>query len=156
MWLADAMLGKLARYLRFLGHDTAYARGLSDAETVTLARNEGRILLTRDRSLAAQTGHSLLLRESGLTGQLREVAHAFPEVPFHVTFDRCPECNARLRPWAAPSAESFWPPEVPRKLMDAGVPVSECPMCARRYWEGSHASRIRELVAGAISLERPA
>ncbi|MCI4329635.1 MAG: Mut7-C RNAse domain-containing protein [Thermoplasmata archaeon] len=149
-WLADAMLGKLARYLRFLGHDTAYVRDLPERELATLARSEGRTLLTRDRSLAGRAPSSLLLHESDLPGQLREVARAFPHVPFEVKFDRCPDCNIPLRPWAKPTKDSDWPTEIPRPLIDSGVPVHECPSCARRYWEGSHAARIREVVAAAI------
>jgi len=53
--LVDAMLGKLARYLRMCGYDAAYAldRGLeADEDLLAVARDEGRQLLTRDRQLA--------------------------------------------------------------------------------------------------------
>ena len=149
-WLADAMLGKLARYLRFLGHDTAYVRDLSDDEIASLARSGRRTLLTRDRALAGRATGSLLLLHSDLPGQLREVARGFPGVQFRVRLDRCPGCNVSLRPWAGPTADSAWPRELPRALIESGVPVHECPACARRYWDGSHAARIREVVAGAL------
>lgn len=154
-WLADAMLGKLARYLRFLGHDTLYIRDMADGELAALARSEGRTLLTRDRSLAERVPGSLLLDGFDLPGQLREVVRAFPREAFDVKFDRCPDCNVPLRPWAKPTTESSWPSEVPMTLIESGVPVHECPSCARRYWEGSHAARIREVVAAAVGGDGP-
>jgi non-ribosomal peptide synthetase component F len=48
---ADAMLGRLGRWLRVLGFDTSYDAALADAALVRLANEEARILLTRDRHL---------------------------------------------------------------------------------------------------------
>ena len=45
--VADAMLGRLAKWLRVLGYDTLYWRG-DDAGLVRLAVAEGRLVLTRD------------------------------------------------------------------------------------------------------------
>jgi hypothetical protein len=52
-FLADAMLGRLARWLRVLGFDTAYDPTVHDPALVRMANAEGRVLLTRDRHLAA-------------------------------------------------------------------------------------------------------
>ena len=52
-FLADRMLGKLARWLRILGFDTEYADDTRDVEIVQRAAEESRILLTRDRELSA-------------------------------------------------------------------------------------------------------
>lgn len=54
--LADGMLGKLAKWLRLLGYDTAYENDAPDHELARRARAEGRILLTRDRELSARRG----------------------------------------------------------------------------------------------------
>ena len=54
--LLDVMLGKLAVYLRMCGYDAAYAgdQGLeADARIREVAASEARLLLTRDRQLAA-------------------------------------------------------------------------------------------------------
>jgi uncharacterized protein len=145
-WLADEMLGKLARYLRFVGHDTTYVQGLDDDAVAALAEREHRTLLTRDRDLAARTRPSLLLKSADLPGQLVEVRLRFPELSYDVTLDRCPECNVELLRWRPPSDDSAWPPELPRELVIAGLEVRRCPTCGRHFWEGSHAGRIREIV----------
>jgi uncharacterized protein len=152
-WLADAMLGKLARYLRFLGHDTLYVATGIEAGLPNVAGAEPRTVLTRDRGLAARTEGALLLRSSEVRGQLREVHARFPMAPFEVRFDRCPECNARLLPWPVPAEGATWPLEPPTELVRAGLPVAECPGCHRHYWEGTHARRIRTVVAEAIATE---
>ena len=51
-FLCDEMLGRLARYLRAAGYDTALAAGgLPDSVWIGLAQREARLLLTCDRSL---------------------------------------------------------------------------------------------------------
>src|SRR5574337_747582 len=49
-FVADAMLGRLAKWLRLLGYDTLYWRG-DDARLVRLVLAENRLLLTRDTHL---------------------------------------------------------------------------------------------------------
>jgi len=48
-FLADAMLGRLARWLRMLGYDTWYDAAADDHSLVMRADYERRIVLTRDR-----------------------------------------------------------------------------------------------------------
>ena len=47
-FIADIMVGKLARYLRMAGHDVAYFNDASDDLILETAMKEGRIVLTRD------------------------------------------------------------------------------------------------------------
>ena len=49
-FVADAMLGRLAKWLRLLGYDTLYWRG-DDARLVRLVLADNRLLLTRDTRL---------------------------------------------------------------------------------------------------------
>ena len=50
-FLADGMLGKLARWLRMLGHDVIYLVEFDDSELLELAKKEERVLLTKDLDL---------------------------------------------------------------------------------------------------------
>src|SRR2546430_438365 len=50
-FLADRMLGKLARWLRILGYDTAYLPQLSPEGVMREGRRQRRLILTRDTRL---------------------------------------------------------------------------------------------------------
>lgn len=145
-WLADEMVGRLGRYLRFLGHDTEYVRRLSDDEVAERARSEARVLLTRDRELAGRVPGALLLTSPDLAEQLRAVRRAFPAAGYEVRFVRCSVCNGELAPWTPPAAPDAWPAELPRERVEGGLEVFACRRCGHRFWEGSHTERIRALL----------
>ncbi len=136
------MLGRLTRYLRFVGLDTAYARGLTDHEVATWARTEGRFLLTRDRALAGQVEASLLLHSAALVDQWRAVRRRFPDLPTEVRFDRCTICNGVLTPHR-PSGDRPLPAGTPEERVRAGLPLFKCQACGHLYWEGSHTADVR-------------
>ncbi len=96
----DAMLGKLARWLRLTGHDTRYSTEMRDDELLHVSLDEGRILITSDAELNEraqnQNLESLLLR-----GPVDEgVAYVFTEykIPPKIdpTISRCSKCNGSL------------------------------------------------------------
>ncbi|HIH20450.1 TPA: hypothetical protein HA244_04245 [Candidatus Micrarchaeota archaeon] len=53
-FVADAMLGKLTRWLRLLGQKTFYERDADDELVLKKAIKEKAVLLTRDRELAGK------------------------------------------------------------------------------------------------------
>ena len=148
--LLDGMLGRLAKWLRLLGYDTAYSPDVDDNELVRLARAQGRILLTRDRELARRRGLNCILVESDeLEEQLQQVAaelHLETERPF----SRCPVCNTPLREVEKSAVKGRVPPYVFRTKEY----FSLCPECDRVYWRGSHWARIRQEMA-RIRSDRP-
>ncbi len=79
-----------------LGQDTAYVRGLQDAEIIDLASREGRTILTRDRGLAGRVPGTLLLTSTAIADQVREVHAAAPGLAWSPGFVRCTECNGLL------------------------------------------------------------
>lgn len=133
-WLADEMLGRLARYLRILGEDTEYVRGMSDGEIVAAATAGGRRVITRDRELATRSAGSVLLHAAELGAQLRELRAAEPSLPTEPAFDRCTRCNGTLEAAGTAAAGGSAPP---------GVVRFRCAACGQHYWEGSHTRRIR-------------
>lgn len=133
-FLCDAMLGSLARDLRLLGYDTAYAGpDEADAAVLARARREERVLLTKDRALAARAGPRALLL--GRPDELEEVVERLHLRPRREDFlSRCSACGARLVAGPrAPGDEA--PAHVER--------VARCPACGHLYWEGSHVAAIR-------------
>lgn len=143
-FLADAMLGRLARWLRLLGFDTAFEAHVADEALVRRALREGRAILTRDRALPAQwrVEDVLVLRAATLRGQLREVLDAFALAERIRPLTRCSVCNGPLRA-ARPDEVAA---RVPPRVLAAECDFRACPDCGRVYWRGSHTERILHAV----------
>ncbi len=146
-FLADAMLGRLARWLRVLGYDTAQDAA-ADAELVARADAEGRHLLTRDRRLLRELRPRLPLEiHSGVPlEQLRQVVDALRLGPPGALFERCLVCNEPLEP--VPEEERV--AVVPEASRGLPGPVRRCRACGRVYWRGSHVRRMRLALARAF------
>jgi len=97
-FLVDVNVAKLASLLRMAGFDTAYENRRSDAELAELSEREGRILLTRDRSLLkrrqVEFGH--LVRSVAPREQLAEIITLYGLQQKGQPFSRCLVCNGRL------------------------------------------------------------
>ena len=149
-FLADAMLGKLAEWLRILGYDTLAAEDLSimdDDYLLDIAEDEGRVLLTKDVELyerAKKEGISAVLVEGNdvehqLAFLVKEGLIELREVP---SLERCPKCNGVLKRVSK---------EEVKGLVPMGVYMSHdefwvCTNCGQIYWKGSHWKRMKEFV----------
>jgi len=136
-FLCDHMLGTLARWLRFLGYDTAYPEALNDTDVKGLAAREGRTLLTRDRELSSRVADALFVESDDPDVQLVQVVHAF-----HLTAEgalsRCSVCNVAVDPVGKDSTKEHVPPGV----YDRHREFWRCRQCGRFYWKGSHYDRV--------------
>jgi hypothetical protein len=131
--LADAMLGKLARWLRLLGYDTLYLKEDDDLLAYR-ARAEDRILLTRDHELANRRGlHTLLIHAQTLDEQLRQVVETIGP-PTDGAPPRCMACNAPLEEITSTEAEPHVPPYVARTQSE----FRRCTGCGKITWPGTH------------------
>lgn len=152
-FFCNSMLGRLARWLRALGFDTAYDAEIDDATLVRRAWEEGRWILTCDRRLPAEwrvRGCVVLQAEDPLD-QLREVvAHFGIEGPRRL-FGRCLKCNEPLEALGSDDLDRGGA-RVPERVRRARLEFSHCLACGRVYWEGSHTRRMRrrleEIFAG--------
>lgn len=145
---ADAMLGRLARWLRLLGLDVFWEAHVDDAALVKRAIVEERVLLTRDRGIADafRVPELLVLASDDPEAQLRAVCDAL-DLPRHFRpFTRCSLCNVALIS-EAPSAVRG---EVPDRILREAQAFRRCPRCRRVYWRGSHTDRLLERVERAL------
>jgi uncharacterized protein with PIN domain len=99
-FIVDAMLGKLALWLRLTGHDTVYSTEIHDDEILDIADRENRVLFTSDAELQERAKlrgiNAVLLR-----GDVDErVARVFREFNIPPRIDpsnsRCSKCNGVL------------------------------------------------------------
>ena len=144
-FIADAHLGRLARYLRFAGIDTLWKNAWDDAELVAIAGREGRIALTCDRPCRSpgRGAAAASPRTRHPRAQLAEVARRYALMLCGPQASRCLECNevplpvtksevaAELLPRTLAAFEQFW----------------RCPGCRRTYWRGSHWQRMKAALA---------
>jgi uncharacterized protein len=140
--LCDEMLHGLARWLRAAGHDTLVAAsGMADPELLREAAGEDRILLTRDRHLAALAKAAgvpaFLPRTADLDATAAELRVALALDWRAAPFTRCLVDNTPLV-----DAESTDAERVPVSSRPLATTLKTCPECRRLYWPGSHFRRM--------------
>jgi len=152
-FIADEMLGRLARWLRLLGIDTVYDPHLDDAELIRRAARESRILLTRDTRLLRRRGlpPTLFVTDDHFRDQLRQVASAFALDFRGWQLKRCSRCNELL----AECSHADVRDRVPAYVLRTQTHFLECPRCRRVYWAATHVERMRAEIAQLFG-RRPA
>lgn len=100
IFTVDAMLGKLALWLRLTGHDTRYSIEMHDDELLQVSLDEGRVLITSDSELFERAQHlnleTLLLRGPVDMGVARVFAEYDIPPKIDPTTSRCSKCNGSL------------------------------------------------------------
>jgi hypothetical protein len=148
IFVADCMLGRLARWLRVLGFDVLYFPRIEDTALLGVARREGRALLTRDTGLVERTGGhpALLVASEKWEDQLVQVLEAFGLKDRVAPHTRCLDCNAPLKPLPKERVKNLVAPFV----VERAEALALCPACGRVFWKGSHAddmdARIRKIM----------
>jgi hypothetical protein len=146
--LLDGMLGRLAKWLRLLGYDTAYEKHADDLHLARRARAEDRVLLTRDGELSRRPGlRTLLIESEELEAQLRQVQEALGPPP-DSALTRCSVCNTPIRPVSPDELVDRVPPYV----LQTQETFYECPTCDRVYWAGTHLEHMRRQMEGVVDL----
>ena len=137
----DKMLGRLATWLRLLGLDATYGAHLSGRTLLRHARDEDRVILTRDRRLLRmpQAPPLLFITSDHFREQLRQVIAAYALDPFAGIFSRCSRCNAPLHTIPKDAAADHVPPYV----LSTQEHFVRCPGCRRIYWPATHAQHVR-------------
>jgi uncharacterized protein with PIN domain len=149
-FIVDTMLGNVARWLRILGYDTLYRRDYKDWEILKIAREEDRIIITRDRGLhnrALNNGlNSIYLYMDEMHERLAYIA-LLTGIRLYVDLEksRCPVCNGELRKASKEEIKDKVPPRVYRLYSDFWI----CTRCKKVYWIGSHWVKIEEILREA-------
>ena len=148
-FVADAMLGSLARKLRAFGFDAVYRRGGSDTALLAACARQSRVLVTADRLLAARAARRglpcLLVAGSSDRARLSEMVRASERLrlPLKRGAPRCSLCNGRLIRVTAAEARK----KVPRPVAVRHRLFFRCASCGQTYWKGGHWKKLRRLLA---------
>ena len=135
------MLGSLSRWLRITGFDAEYRRDADDEDLLGEASASGRVLLTRDRALAARAAKrgvkALLLEMEDEADQLGVVAASL-KLKLEPSSSRCPKCNGAL----VKAEKERIMEQVPEASLAAFEEFWVCRDCGSVFWRGSHWEKI--------------
>jgi uncharacterized protein len=141
-FIADAMLGRLAKWLRILGFDVLYDSELEDRQVIRIARSQDRTILTRDTRLLQRRniGNAIFIRSDDVFQQLLEMKENLDFGGSGLT-TRCIVCNGGL---SAVAEKNELKGHVPEYVYHNFDRFMRCNGCGKVYWEGSHYEKIRE------------
>ena len=144
----DAMLGNLAKKFRILGYDAKYFSSIEDEKLIELARNENRILLTKDELLTKNAQKSgitnILVRGSDEIEQIIQITAAIGLGSFAIdtNFSRCVSCNGKLQLIDKSDIAN----KIPKGVFEKQNQFWICDICKKIYWEGTHFEKLQEFV----------
>ena len=147
-FVADRMLGRLAKWLRILGYDTVYTSTMTKEEAVRIAKKEGRLLITRDTHISAEGLPGLVfIVEDRFRDQVVEIVRKLKlDPPEDQIFRLCTVCNALLNDVSLDEVRQ----EVPEFVQKTQTKFLRCPECRRVYWGGTHRRNMREEVVALL------
>jgi uncharacterized protein with PIN domain len=148
-FVADVHLGRLARALRLLGFDTVWESDLGDARIVDIALAEGRVILTRDRTMlkSKRVTHGYLVRNTDPAEQVLEVIDRLDLRGSAAPFSRCTVCNGEIAAEALEAGRA----EAPERVRQWCDEYFRCRRCGKLYWKGTHFARLEDFVSRVIS-----
>lgn len=139
-FIADKNVGKLARWLRVMGYDTAFFDEGDDSAMVARALAEDRVILTRDAGVMKRrlvtSGRliAILIGSPRIAEQLKQVIDTLKMDYQFRPFTICLECGQSLVARSRDEVKDRVPPYVFKTQQQ----YMECPACHRIYWRGTH------------------
>jgi uncharacterized protein len=153
-FVCDSTVGKLARFLRMAGFDTAYVKEDNPARVLAISREENRLIVSRNSKytelqLASNFYH--LTVDKPLDQFRKLVADSEMPLDERQFLTRCLQCNELLEKIATEKASERLYDFVARTQPDIFV----CPHCDKLYWHATHAcAMIARLLAIKSELDR--
>ncbi len=148
-FVADVMLGKLAKWLRIAGFDVLYSNRYTDEELVSLSAREERILLSRDTRLLVQRSvrEFIFLESDKIQEQIKQIFSATSTAAVPGLFTRCLTCNEPLTDIPAEEVSDRVPPYVFQTQKN----FKFCVRCQKIYWPGTHRQSVLRMLEALTS-----
>ena len=138
-FVADRMLGRLAKWLRILGYDTHY-QPFYQGPVMDQYIKDGRLLLSRKRSTTENYTNSFLIKADTVKSQLNEMRNSnYIKSARSMWLTRCLVCNSLLQKASPETARDMVPEYV---YNQNHKDIRFCGSCEHYLWPGSHRDRI--------------
>ena len=157
-FLADAMLGSIARKLRIFGFDTLYNAQVNDDEILKIGMEQDRVILTADKELfkrIVKIGARGVLVSGGAI-ELEALVHilrksGIKSIGMDGIGSRCSVCNGSLEKRTSDHLKKNDDDNnenvvLPDRVIARHNQFFQCTICDKVYWKGSHLKRIIDLV----------
>lgn len=146
-FIADSMLGGLAKYLRMIGFSTKYFNKIDDKEILRiLEEDKDIILLTKDKGIKINNpkynDRILLIRSDDKVDQTVEVIKTFNLKDKIEPFVRCMECDTLLEPIDKNYVKNL----VEEETFKSFDEFYRCPKCNKIYWFSTHTQRMEIII----------
>lgn len=143
-FICDVHLGRLCRYLRMLGFDTAYSNRFSPTNLIEQSIAEKRILLSKSYRLThyPKVERAYRIRSSDPEEQIKDLICHLSLADLADPFTRCLNCNSELQSVQKSEVREQLQPNT-AKYYDEFL---RCPSCNKLFWEGSHYEHMLEFI----------
>lgn len=148
VFLVDAMLGNIAKKLRLLGYDSEYSSDCNDDDLILRAKNENRVLLTKDvllqKKAKKQSISVFYVKNNTELEQLTQIFRnlRLSKVTISGSTSRCTNCNGKLEIVEKNKITN----KVPEGVFEKIDNFWKCTNCNKIYWEGTHIERLQKFV----------
>jgi uncharacterized protein with PIN domain len=147
-FVCDAMLGGLARWLRFAGYDAIWTPHIDDWDLIRLARAEERVLLSSDTGIfrisrIREGRQPALWVPNGLSKE-QQLAHVLEQLHLVPRPPRCTVCNGTLLQVAKDQVRE----RVPLRSFNWQEQFWQCSQCGKVFWQGTHWQHMAKILEG--------
>lgn len=146
LFVVDAMLGKLAKKLRLLGYDSLYSSSMDDNMILQIAKNENRILITKDVPLIIKAKKKKIwnvqITSDDEIEQFLQInkKESLGKCTVSGSNSRCPRCNGELQYTEKNEVSD----KVPSGVLEIMKDFWTCTKCEKIYWEGTHIKNLQQ------------
>ena len=147
-FFVDAMLGNITKKLRLLGYDSQYFSDIDDEKLIDIARNEKRIVISKDEELIKKTKKlgikSIHITKNKEIEQFLEIITSvnLKRIQINGNSARCPKCNSLTESIDKNSIKE----KIPQGVFNSNDSFWKCKCCNQLYWEGTHIKNLQEFV----------
>lgn len=148
LFLVDGMLGNVAKKLLLFGYDAEYISDMGDLELIQKAKNEDRIIISKDRQLIANAKKSAIqtiqITKEDEIEQFLEILDTVRLELNEISGDtaRCTKCNSSTTQISKSKISN----KIPSRVLEFNEKFWECDKCKQIYWEGTHIKKLQDFL----------